>query len=189
MKPQNLCPNVPPAKTPLHKVCEVCPMVSLDGWRMRAARMRDELRRHKISDTERRLAEAILDITFGWGRAEVMVPELKFFSAMTGMEKPHVHEAIASLHLQRIIRVVKLKGQLHYSLREDSDNWKASPRELMQDRDERLNHLREVNELPAGKGFPGFFDPLAAAEKTGAGVTESVTKPVIAQTETLPDLE
>jgi len=53
---------------PLHKICVECPSHLFNIWRLRAARMRHELRRHKITDSERRLAEAILDITFGWGR-------------------------------------------------------------------------------------------------------------------------
>lgn len=125
--------------------CKDCPASLLNDWRQRGLKIRHELRRHKISDTERRLAEALLDITFGWSREEIMVPQLKFFCAMTGMEKPHVHDAISGLHLQRIIRVRTVAGQLHYSLREDSENWKATPRELMLDRDERLDQLRVIN--------------------------------------------
>ncbi len=173
--------------------CETCPMSALNGWREKVAWLRMELRRHKVTDTERRLAEAILDTSYAWGRETVMVPELKFFCSLTGMEKPHVHEAIAGLHLQRIISVRTLKGQIHYSVRLDTESWKVTPRELMQDMGDRLNQLRAINDLPPfTTESKSFFKPHADTIFLGGGVTDSVISDVITQfhssDEKLPNL-
>ena len=130
------------------KDCEGCPASILNNWRLRGLKLRDEFRRHQLTDRERRLADVILDKSFGWGQPCVIVPQLKFFSGLTGMSVPHVHDAISGLHLKRIIRVVMVKGQANYCIREDTDNWKVSPRVSQTTINETVNLLRELNELP-----------------------------------------
>ena len=186
-------PEVEPATSngscvkPGTAVCSDCPAKQGEHWRQRGLYFRRELRRHDVPDTCRRMAEAICDISLGLGLEEVMVPSLKYFCALTGLEKQHVHDAIRRLHLMRVIRVRTHKGQPHYQIREDSDNWKASPRELMLDADERMEQIRALNGLDP-KGAVNFFDPRAGLKKECPAVTKYVTQPVTTS-EVLPDLD
>jgi len=174
-----------PAATESAPYCDKCPARAGDEWRQRALVFRLELMRFKLDDTQRRLADALTLITLGWGRESIMVPDYKFFSALTGLEKPHVSDALKALHLQRVIRVQRdRKGQRHYSLNESSTTWQATPRELMMDRDERIRQLRAVNEMEE-KEISNFFKVPTAAKNFGADVTGQVTTGVTAEGFTL----
>ena len=120
------------------------------------------MRRHQITDRERRVADFILDKSFGWGRPCVIVPQLKFFTSYTGISVPNIHEALSGLHLKRIIRVVQVKGQMNYCIREDTENWKVSPRVSLHAIAETESLLRELNGLPplprTQEELPDFFE-------------------------------
>jgi hypothetical protein len=128
--------------------CKACSVQVSCDWRLRTAVIRRELLRHQLTDRERRIAEIILDKSFGWQQPSVVIPELKHFSSLTGMAAPHVHMAIKGLHLKRIIRVVMMRGQATYTIREDTDNWKVTPRVSIEGMRETMALLRELNELP-----------------------------------------
>ena len=114
---------------------------------MNHSQLTSELRRHQLCLTERMIAEVILDLSLGWDRPDVLIPQLKMFTSLTGISVPHVHGAIQGLHLKRIIRVVTVKGQPTYSIRTDVENWKVAPRASQEAISEALSLLRELNGL------------------------------------------
>jgi len=128
--------------------CEHCTAEANDGWRKRANILRRELRRHHLSERERHLAEFILDMTFGWARETIVIPQLQCFTDLTGISKSHVSEGIADLHAMRIIRVITEHGKPVYSVREDTDNWKVKPRVSTAAMANSINLVREWNDLP-----------------------------------------
>jgi hypothetical protein len=148
------------------------------NYRERGLALRRELSRHHLSDRERRLAEVVLDASLGWGRESVVIPKLRFFSSLTGIAVPHVHEGIQDLHNMRILRVVTVKGQLRYNLREDFDNWKVKPRVSAQTIREAESLLRELNDLP----------PLREGSLLdGAGGTEESSAEAVNPRDLLPE--
>jgi hypothetical protein len=176
----------------LNERCMECSASIWNAWRQKGINIRHQARRHDLPDTSRRMLEALIDLTFGLGLSEVLVPNLKYFSALTGMEKPHAHEALHRLHLARIIRIhTDSSGRPKYSINEDHDTWKVAQRELMLEADERIQQIRALNGLPA-KGPSSFFDGNPAASQKKPAVTEQVkrdvTKPVILPEEMFPDL-
>ena len=172
--------------------CKDCPSSIWNDWRLRGLRIRAELRQHKILDNEMRIVEVILDKSCGWGRATVVIPELKHFTSLTGMAEPHVHKAIAGLHLARVIRVVRVRGQITYSVREDSENWQVRPRVSRDAILQTVSLLREVNELPPlprhQEDLPNFKDQFNT-HFSGAELTKNVIPPANTHTEEiLPQL-
>lgn len=129
-------------------VCSDCPAKQGENWRKRAPAIRRELRRHHLSERERHLAEVILDLTFGWQKESIVIPQLQCFTDLTGIGKTHVSEGIGDLHLMRIIRVITVNGQPTYQIREDVENWKVKPRVSLETMSAALSLLREVNKLP-----------------------------------------
>jgi len=129
------------------KLCSECKSRMSDQYRLRAATIRRELRRHHLSERERHLAEVILDMSFGWQRDSIIIPQLQCFTDITGIGKTHVSEGINDLHLMRIIRVVTDKGQPVYSIREDVENWKVKPRVSESAMAGSINLVREWNGL------------------------------------------
>ena len=175
------------------KVCEDCPSLRAAPWWIKAATTRLEFMRFKLNDSERRMGDAIILITYCQGRESIMVPDLKFFVALVGMEKPNVVTAIHGLRLQRILSVTTdRKGQRHYRLNPDSSTWQSTPRELMDDRDDRLKQLRRLNNITE-EGAPNFFEQKPCAKNFGAGVMNGIisdiTSHIITPMETIEDLE
>lgn len=150
MKPgsENLCPHIPAKTVPLHKVCVECAERNADAWHKRRSTIRRELRRHHLTQRELALAEIILDMTLGWQRESIIIPQFQCFTDLTGISKSHVSEGIADLHAMRIIRVITEKGQPTYSIREDTDNWKVKPRVSESAMSNSINLVREWNALP-----------------------------------------
>jgi hypothetical protein len=132
--------------------CPDCTLVEKDSYRSRAQLIRRELRRHHFTERERHLAEVILDLTFGWNRDTIAIPQLQCFSDLTGIGKTHVSEGISDLHLMKVIRVITEKGHPVYSIREDVESWKVKPRVSTQAMSNSINLVREWNGL----------EPLAA---------------------------
>ena len=163
----------------------------MDDWRRRASEIRRELRRHHLSERERHLAEVILEMTFGWGRQSIVVPQLQCFTDLTGISKPHVSEGIADLHAMRIIRVVTVKGQPTYCIREDTDNWKVKPRVSVQAMANSINLVRDWNGLEAVAApleTIANFKGQSTAKKTRRSVPESGTPQDVPVNPNLPFL-
>jgi hypothetical protein len=175
-----------PAST---KSCNHCPL-RLD-WPKRRAIIRRELRRHHLSERERHLAEIILDLTLGWERETIVVPQLQCFTDLTGIGRPHVTEGIQDLHAMRIIRVIHVKGQPTYSIREDTDNWKVKPRVSIQAMVSSLNLVRDWNGLaPMTEPLETLanFKNCRRAKKTKSTVPESGAPREMPVNLTLPNL-
>jgi hypothetical protein len=96
-------------------------------WALRYERLHQEFYRHELTDCERSMADLILDYSFGWGRASVVIPQLKIFSQLTGARIPQIIGALKGLHMKRVIRVVLVRGQATYSICENADSWKVAP--------------------------------------------------------------
>ncbi len=153
--------------------CKKCPTAEVDRFRKRGLAVRQELRRHHLSDRERHIAEVILDKSLGWGRESVIIPQLRFFTNLTGIGVSHVHEALRSLHNMRIIRAVTVKGQSTYSIREDSDNWKVKPRVSFEVMADTVSLLRELNDLPRNGDPLENFKARTVVGKTPGGFPDS----------------
>ena len=116
-----------------------------------------ELRRHALSLNQGMIAEVILDLTLGWGLEAVAIPELTYFTSLTGIQKPHVTETIQRLHRARIIRIATVKDVRHYSINPNVDSWKVMPRTSLESIADTLSLLREINGLRSG-------GPVSAAD-------------------------
>ena len=164
-------------EVPLHQVCVDCPKHQVDVWHQRRSLVRRELRRHHLSQRELALAEIILDMTLGWTRESIIIPQLQCFTDLTGISRPHVTEGLQDLHAMRIIRIITDKGQPTYSIREDTENWKVKPRVSTSAMSGSINLVREWNALaplPAPLEAIANFKNGPDAKKTGASVPESV---------------
>jgi len=173
------------------KLCSECKSRMSDQYRLRAATIRRELRRHHLSERERHLAEVILDMSFGWQRDSIIIPQLQCFTDITGIGKTHVSEGINDLHLMRIIRVVTEKGQPVYSIREDVENWKVKPRVSESAMAGSINLVREWNgmkPLVAPLEAIANFKIQAAAKKISPRVPESGLPAGVPVSQELPQL-
>ena len=162
IKKENLCPHVSAPDS--------------DAWHKRRSTIRRELRRHHLTPRELALAEIILDMTLGWQRESIVIPQLQNFTDLTGILKPHVSEGISDLHAMRIIRVITMQGKPTYSIREDTDSWKVKPRVSQQTMASSINLIREWNGLapvPAPLEAIANFKSKPSAKNKSASVTET----------------
>jgi hypothetical protein len=170
---ENLCPHIPPHDA------------HADEWHTRRALIRRELRRHQLSDSERRVAEIILDLSLGQGLEKVIVPNLDCFKALTGIDRPHLSEAIKALREMRIVRLSSTAGAPTYAIREDPDsdglvpfNWRVQPRMTLNEMSRSLDLVREYNSLPPLPKDHNLealanFKNRAVTKKTAAAVPEN----------------
>lgn len=168
MKCESPCPD---GQEPKWQLCADCPMGERDEWRQRGAMLRLELLRHDLDLREFKIANLILDKTFGWQREEVVFPQLRFFTDFTGIQPSDVVKVIKSLHARRVIRVVTKKGQPHYSMNANSEAWKALPRATTETIQATNNLMREINglePLPIALEAQLNFKIGPSAKKTGA---------------------
>ena len=199
---ENLCPHMQPKETPKFKHCVDCDHKNGNDWAKRARIVRREFRRHHLTDRERLMAEVILDLTLGWGRESIAVPDRLAFREITGITESHVSEALNDLHQMRIIRVWKVNGVPNYCIREDPDpegqtpfNWRAKARVPVRTLANSLNRIREFNglpPLPAPLEAIGNFKVNLLAKKISDERPESVRPEVRTEecpvTEDLPHL-
>lgn len=158
---------------------------------IRAKRLRRELRRFHLSERERHLAELILDLSFGLRRESIVVPQLQCFTDITGIGKSHVSEGISDLHSMRIIRVITVKGQPQYSIREDSENWQVKPRVSVKTMEASVNLILEWNGLETPSEpleALANFKNLPLTQKTDNSVPESGTPAEFPLNLELPEL-
>jgi len=168
--------------------CPSCATCEADGWRVRGALLRLELRRHDLSFREMIIAELILDKTYGWQRAAVVFPQLRYFTDLTGIGAPDVVKVLKTLHARRVIRIQTIKGRPNYSLNPNTDDWKALPRVDKATMQAMINLMREQNDLE-----PIHIEQEAAlnfknhsqAEKPAAGIGDL---PMGEQTDEFPNL-
>lgn len=117
-----------------------------------------ELRRHDLTFRELQIAELIMDKTLGWQRQEIIIPQLRFFTDLTGIAQSDVVKVLKTLHARRVIRIRKVKSLPTYSLNLDSESWKAMPRVSLAAIQEANNLLRECNGLPVDPVYSGTGD-------------------------------
>lgn len=153
--------------------------------------VRAELRRHFLSERERLVAEAIMEVSLVYGLPSVLIPKLEVISDLTGIPRPHVHGTLKSLVEMRILTVSDGEGMPRYELNGDSDTWKVKVRvaratvrramDLMCE----LNHQAHQAELGTnvvkghaalnGESKPNFFRDFSRAIFLPAVVTDSGT--------------
>lgn len=152
-------------------------------WRVLGAVLRMELRRHDLTFREQKIAELILDKTYGWHRTEIVFPQLRYFSDLTGIGEPDVVKVLRTLHARRVIRIHTNKGRAHYSLNADTEAWKAMPRISRATMQSTVNLMREQNglepmtldqeallnfkHLPRAKNFTAVIGDSPMSEPTG----------------------
>jgi len=139
------CQEACPAEPKL--ICAHCPRIVADEWRVRGAILRMELRRHDLNFRELQLAELILEKTYGWQRADIIFPQLRFFTDLTGIGTPDVVKVLKRLHARRVLRIITVKGHPTYSLNPDTESWKAFPRVTKETMQATTNLMREINGL------------------------------------------
>jgi hypothetical protein len=70
-----------------------------------AETVRRDLRQFHVTELERLLVEALLDLSFGAGRPWARVQRLDDFGPITGMARPKIHALLARLRSARVISV------------------------------------------------------------------------------------
>jgi len=142
--------------------------------------MQHELRRFKISDRPRTLAQLILSLSWGEGLPAVMVPKLEVFRELTGLNTSHVSTALGELELMRVLEVHDASSGKRYAINPRSHLWQATPRTARASVDQAVNLLREVNGIPNVRSAPvnfkigpvNVFVPTRATDsgtRTGSG--------------------
>lgn len=113
--------------------------------------MQHELRRFKISDRPRTLAQLILTLSWGDGLPAVLVPKLEVFRELTGLNPSHISTALGELELMRVITIEEMPSGRRYAINPCSHNWQATPRVSRSSVDQAVNLLREINGIPAAR--------------------------------------
>ena len=126
-------------------------LAAMAQLRVCAPWMRHELRRFKISDRPRTLAQLILSLSWEEGIPTVRVPKLEFFTQLTGLSTSHVSTALAELQLMRVLNVEETPTGKAYGLNPRSSTWQATPRQSRQVVDEAVNLLREINGIKSAR--------------------------------------
>jgi phage replication O-like protein O len=140
-------------------------------------RVRRELQRHDVSDRDRRVAEALCEVSFGFGLRSVKIPKLDTLGEITGLPRQHVYTALLRLHERRIVTVQQKQGLHLYTINPNSESWKVPPRMALATVLRGLETIREINDVPA--------DESSSASENSAicdprqillpGVTDDVT--------------
>jgi hypothetical protein len=189
MNRETLCPD---GQEPKRQLCADCPMGVRDEWRKRASLLRLELLRHDLDLREFKIANLILDKTFGWQRDEVVFPQLRFFTDFTGIQPSDVVKVLKSLHARRLISITTKKGQPHYAINPDPDRWKALPRTTTETIQATNNLMREINglePLPIEMEAQLNFKIRPFPKKTGAKTGDlPMCEPQCLQTGEFPNL-
>ena len=183
--------NVQPATEP-KTLCAQCRAAANDEWRVRGALLQRELRRHDLTFRENQIALLILEKTYGWQRDEVIFPQLRFFTDLTGITEPEVVKVLKRLHGRRVVRIRTVKGQHVYAINPDTEAWKAMPRVSKSTLQATSNLLREHNGMEPENieaEIPLNFKDGPTAEKTSAEIDFfNMCKPASQFTDDFPNL-
>jgi hypothetical protein len=87
-----------------------------------------ELRRHHLSSHEMIVANVLVELSYGRGMPSVRLPKLDTLSDLTGIDRPHVHTALRSMHEMRILILRQKQGIWVYRITPNSEGWKVKPR-------------------------------------------------------------
>lgn len=151
----------------------------IDQWRFRGANLRLELLRHDLTAREIKIAEVILQASYGWHQESVIIPELKYFTRLTDITESNVVKVLKGLHRRRVIRMQRTGGHMTYALNPNPENWKALPWATSAEMGETLNLLREVNGLDPihfnSEPALSFFKEAPDAKKAGAKTVNLTT--------------
>jgi len=109
--------------------------------------LRRELRRHFLSERERLVADALLEVSLGWGLEAVCIPKLDVIGELTGMARSHVHGALKGLFDMKILRIDTHEGIARYAFCQNTENWKVKIRCARADVNSAKELLLEVNHL------------------------------------------
>ena len=174
-------------------ICEHCPRIVADEWRVRGAVLRLELRRRNLTFREKLIAELILDKSYGWNMESVVFPSLKYFRVLTGISESDVIKVLKTLHGGRIIFIRHVKGRPTYSINPDMDRWQAMPRLDKSDMQAHINLMREHNGLEpihAEQEAALNFKVGASAKKIAAQLGEKpMSEPKSEQMDIFPNLD
>ena len=125
--------------------------------------LRRELRRHYLSERERLVADALLEISHGWGLEAVCIPKLDLISRLTGLARPHVHGAIKGLFDMKILRVAsKAGGLMRYTFNPNTESWKVKIRCARASVNSAKEFIQEVNHLAAQDNLTDLARLVAA---------------------------
>lgn len=142
-----------------------------------------ELRRHALTERQRLIATVLVELSYGCGVASVVVPSLQQFTDLTGIARPHVHEAITGLLRMRVVRTEAVSGGTRYVIEPNSDAWKVEPRVAPATINRAFELIQHVNHhpilvspYPAGGGELPNFREAHHAEFLFTGVTDLGTQ-------------
>ncbi len=146
--------------------------------------MRRELRRHSLSERERLVADALVDLSYGLGLESVRVPKQEVFTDMTGLARSHVSGSLKALYQMRILRTIQKDGMTHYTLNPNSEVWKVKIRVARETMKRAMELTRACNGLenqaPGAEGAAEEtlnFKVFPSTPVLSAGGTDSVTVP------------
>lgn len=102
-----------------------------DGYMAIALEIQDALCRIRIPGEETQILNTILRKTYGWKKTEDAI-SLSQFAQATGMNKPHIIQAIKGLLLKKVIIVTEnSKGPVKvYGFNKDYEQWAPLPKKV-----------------------------------------------------------
>lgn len=134
-----------------------------------------EVRRLELGKVEYRLAELVIEYSYGWGNEALVVPELDDFAVLIGLAKPHVHTNLAALMDMGLLAVEKtLKGK-SYSIVPNPKAWICRRKPRSKCVEDTIEKLKVFNNVAAQEELPHFFEPRNGAPFLNSRVTADVT--------------
>jgi len=138
-----------------------------------------EIRRRKLGKVEYALAELLVEISYGWGRMEVIVPELDLFGVLAGVARPHISTNLAALIEMHLLDVSKTPTGPSYRINPNPREWMCAPRGVSRSQvREAMIKLRVFNHFEdAGSqgDAPHFFKIRDGAQILAEAITAPVT--------------
>jgi len=144
-----------------------------DGHTKIANEIMDALCRIRIPGEERQILDCIFRKTYGWKKTEDAIA-LSQFVEMTGMNKPHIIQAIKGLLLKKVI-IVTEKGNAPakvYGINKDYDKWEPLPKKVT-----LLKKVMSVTE----KGNPSLPKKVPTKATTTKATTTKAIKDIVGQ--------
>jgi hypothetical protein len=141
------------------------------------------VRRLELSYPEYRIAQLILELSYGWGLRSVLVPKLEILSVLDGMVKSHISTTLHSLEEIGLLLIEKTPFGPRYSITTNPQLWRCRLKGKRAQVREAINTLKVYNKIettPANnedsQGSPHFFNPQFDAKNFDAGVPTDGTR-------------
>lgn len=146
--------------------------LAADEARSLLALSRRVLRMYDLTPREQQIAEVIVDWSYGFRvpRAEALIPEYRFFRALTGIGIPDISKTIKLMKAKQIVQVKPMgrdesgRQLFSYRFRPNAAWWQDAPCRV--DVDEALDASAELDRI---NGFGPDVEPRRDGAEAGQG--------------------